>query len=108
MAPDMRPVSHDMAAVLVLHHLDLAARYFGTLDLDCRSDEDDNLTYALRGNRERFDLVMRHMKQRHGAVPEDGEFGPAVHAFLKAINDHWDAVWREDYGPGTSDQDKGQ
>lgn len=104
LAPDMRPVSHDLAAVLVLHHLDLAMRYFGTLDLDCRSDDDDTLEYALRGNRERYALVMRHLEARFAGSEDDAEFGGAVRAFLTSINDHWDAEWRDEYGPGDGNQ----
>lgn len=99
LAPHLdRTVSPDLNCALALHHLELAAAYFGALDLEARSDDDDNLTHNLRSNAERFKLVMKHMDQRYPSGNED--FRAAAAAFFKAINDHWDAVWREEYGPG--------
>jgi hypothetical protein len=101
-------VSPDTAAVLMLHHLKLAAAYFGALDIEPAADETDGagelidpLSFYLRSNDERRKLVLRHLERLHPERSGNEDYRIAVQMFTIAVNEYWAGVWREEFGPGT-------
>lgn len=106
-------VAPDAAAVLMLHHLKIAAAYYGALDIEPEAhDQDatgeliDPLAFYLRSNDERRKLVLRHLERLYPERGGNEDFRVAAQMFLIATNEYWADVWRKEFTPDEDGDDE--
>lgn len=98
----MGPVSVEKAAVLCLHHLEVAFAYMGcieTANSKSGPNGEDILAEYQFSIEQRRKLLLQHLDERYRQKSSTADFRDGTAAFINTISDYWLRKNDEEFGP---------